>query len=44
MICIEPWSALSDDADETVEFDNNEKYFSLKEGEKNTIDFKIVYY
>ena len=50
-LCDEDFVALSgyenvlpDDADETVEFDNNEKYFSLKEGEKNTIDFKIVYY
>jgi hypothetical protein len=44
MICIEPWSALPDDADEVVAFDKDKKYFSIGEKEKKTVDFQITYY
>ena len=44
MICIELWSALPDNSDETVEFDRNEKYFSVKSNEEKTISFKIEYF
>ena len=44
MICIEPWSALPDDADEFVAFDKDKKYFSIGEKEKKTVDFQITYY
>ena len=43
MICIELWSALPDNAYETVEFDSNEKYCSLNINEEKTMEFKIEY-
>lgn len=43
MICIELWSSLPDNADDTIEFDRNEKYCSLNTNEEKTIRFKIEY-
>ncbi len=43
MICIELWSALPDNSDETVEFDSNKKYCTLNINEEKTISFKIEY-